>query len=248
MGIFWAAILLLNGVLLAVPGRGDAEIRTVSWDAVTAYTDGTPIEPSKTVTYDMFWTADAGLNPASLRTVVSSTSRTSSTFDPDILGMPRGQTIYFTGEAVLNTGEKSVLSPAYPWRVPLAGALAPVQKVGVTGPVSISPARIFRLSWDPMGNYADGTPIPSGGVRYTAYWTADPSLSPGTLRPLASSVTGTSVDFDPAAAGMAIDQRVYFTAIVTTAAGERSPLAAGVPWVALNPGPAAPSGGSIIRR
>jgi hypothetical protein len=128
------------------------------------------------------------------------------------------------------------------------GTLAPVQNVSVTGPVATSPARIFRLRWDPVVTYADGTPIPSGSARYTVYWTADPSLSSGTLKSLASSITGTSVDFDPAGAGMATDQRVYFTAIVTTTSGGQSPLAAGAPWVALNPGPAAPSGGTIIRR
>jgi hypothetical protein len=47
---------------------------------------------------------------------------------------------------------------------------------------------------------------------------------------------------------MTIDQRVYFTAVVTTTSGEQSPLSDGISWVALNPGPAAPSGGTIIRR
>jgi len=240
--------ILLVCVVMAIPAIGSAETRTISWVAVTTYTDGTPIEPTRTVTYDIFWTTDAGLSSASLRTVASSTAQTSATFDPDVQGMPRGQTIYFTGDAVLNTGEKSALASPYQWSVPLAGSLAPVQNVAVTGPVSISPARIFRLSWDPVVSYADGTPIPAGSARYTAYWTTDPSLATGTLRTLASSIAGTSVDFDPVAAGMAYDLRVYFTASVTTGTGAQSPLSAGVPWVALNPGPAAPTGGTIIRR
>jgi hypothetical protein len=338
-------LLFLLGMIAFLPARGDAETRTVSWTAVTTYTDGTPIEPAKTVTYDIFWTQDAGLSSASLRTIASSIAQTSATFDPGVLGMPRGQTIYFTGDAVLNTGEKSALASPYSWTVPPvsppgpptltgltisgpssvnengngtytaaatwsdgsttgvtptwsenstyasissggvlttatvpsnqpvtvsasytsggvtrsatrsvtivdvpAGTLAAVQGVAVTGPVATSPARIFRLSWDPVASYADGTPIPSGTARYTAYWTTDPSLAAGTLRTLASSIAGTSVDFDPVAAGMVTDQRVYFTATVTTGTGAQSPLSAGLSWVALNPGPAAPAGGTIIRR
>jgi hypothetical protein len=241
-------LLFLLGMIALLPGRGDAETRTISWTAVTTYTDGTPIETTKTVRYDIFWTQDAGLSSASLRTVASSIAQTSVTFDPDALGMPRGQTIYFTGDAVLNTGERSALASPYSWTVPLAGSLAPLRNVAVTGPVVTSPARVFRLSWDPAVSYADGTPIPAGSARYTAYWTTDPSLATGTLRTLASSIAGTSVDFDPVAAGMAYDMRVYFTASVTTGTGAQSPLSAGVPWVALNPGPATPTGGTIIRR
>ena len=342
----FAALLIVLGMIPIIPGRGNAETRTVFWSAVTAYTDGTPIEPTRIITYDFFWTTDAGLSPASLRTVALSVSQTSATFDPDVLGMPRGQTVYFTGEAVLNTGEKSGLAPPYSWTVPAvspppartltsiaisgpasvneggsgsyaatatwsdgsttgvtpawsvapstyasisasgvlttlsvtsnqpatvnasytsggvtrtasravtiadipAGTLNPPRNVAVTGPVATSPARLFRLSWDPVSSYADGTPIPAGSARYTAYWTADPSLSQGTLRTLASSIPGSSVDFDPAAAGMAADQRVYFTVVVTAGSGGQSPPSAGATWVALNPGPAAPTGGTIIRR
>ena len=239
-------LLFLLGWIALLPGRGDAE--TISWSAVTTYTDGTPIEPTRTVRYDIYWTADAGLSAASLRTIASSVAVTSATFDPDVQGMTRGQTVYFTGNAVLSTGERSALASAYRWTVPtLSGTLAPVRNVVITGPVATSPARIFRLSWDPVATYADGAPIPSGGARYTAYWTTDPSLSAATLRTLASSIAGTWVDFDPGAAGMVTDQRVYFTAIVATSTTQSSPAAA-VSWVVLNPGPAAPTGGTIIRR
>jgi hypothetical protein len=149
----------------------------------------------------------------------------------------------YTSGGVTRTATRAVTIVDVP-----AGTLNPPQNVAVTGPVATSPTRIFRLRWDPVSSYADGTPIPAGSARYTAYWTTDSSLSPGTLRPLASSTAGTSVDFDPAAAGMVTDQRVYFTAIVTTAAGEQSPLTPGITWVVLNPGPAAPTGGTIIRR
>jgi hypothetical protein len=243
---------LLAAIALTIPVPGAAETRTVSWTAVTTYTDGTPIEPTKTVTYDVIWSADPGLSSASLRTIASSISQTSATFDPDVLGMARGQTVYFTGDAVLSTGERSALAPAFPWIVPIVslppGTPSPAQNVAVSGPVQTAPARLFRLSWDPVTNYADGTPIAAGAVRYTAYWTTDPALSASSLQPLVSSTSATSVTFDPAAAGMGTDQRVYFTTMVTTTSGGQSPLSAGITWVALNPGPAAPSGGAIIRK
>jgi hypothetical protein len=101
---------------LALPGLSKAETRTITWSAVTTYNDGTPIESN--ITYNFYWTSDAGLSIGSLRPLVSSVGQTTGTFDPDILGMPRGTTVYFAGEVVVSTGEKSSLSPAYPWAVP----------------------------------------------------------------------------------------------------------------------------------
>jgi hypothetical protein len=128
------------------------------------------------------------------------------------------------------------------------GTLAAMRNVAVTGPVATSPARLFRLSWDAVSGFADGTPIPSGTVRYTAYWTTDPSLSASTLKVLASSITETSMTFDPVSQGMAEGARVYFTTVATAPSGAMSPLSAGVSWVAGNIGPAPPSGGVIIKR
>jgi len=527
---FGAAILLLTGILLAIPGRLDAETRTVSWSAVTTYTDGTPIETTKTVTYDIYWTQDAGLNSASLRTVASSIAPTSATFDPDVLGMPRGQTIYFTGDAVLNTGEKSALASAYAWSVPtvspppgpptlsglsisgpssmnesgsgtytatatwsdgsttgvtptwsvspatyasintsgvlttlavtanqtttitanytsggvsrsatqsvtivdiaptlsslsisgpssvnegaagtytatatwsdgsttvvtptwsenstyasigaggmltttavpanqtatvsasytssgvtrtatqsvtivdiattlsslsisgpssvnegaagtytatatwsdgsttgvmpvwsispttyasinISGVLTALavtvnqtvsitasytsggvtrsatqavmiveasdftlmvpQNVEVSGPVSTSPDKQFRLTWDPVTTRTDGTPVPDGSLSYDAYWTTDPALSAGNLQPLASSSSTPSVDFNPISAGMPRNQRVYLTTKAKNTGGEQSPLAPAVSWVANNPGPSAPKNAKINKK
>jgi len=104
--------------VLALPGLSKAETRTINWSAVTTYNNGTPIGSNTSITYDIYWTSDAGLSAGSLRPVVSSTSQTSCTFDPDLVGMPRGTTVYFTGEVVLSTGEKSSLGPAYSWAVP----------------------------------------------------------------------------------------------------------------------------------
>jgi hypothetical protein len=333
-----AALLVLIGTLLAVPGHGNAESRTISWVAVTSYADGTAIEPGKTVSYDIFWSADAGVTPGSIQPIATSISQSSTTFDPDFLGMPRGQTVYLTGEAVLNTGERSSLAPAYPWNVPtlinlsISGpssvnssgsgtyaatatwsdgtttsvapswsvdppyasigpggvlatmsvtsdqlltitasfpsggvtktastpvtivdvptvpALAWPQNVAVTGPVAISPAKLFRLCWDPIISYADGTPVGAGNVWYMAYWSSDPGLSQETLRPLGSSTNVTSVTFDPIAEGMARNQRVYFATRATAASGVQSALSLAISWVAVNQGPAAPSDGRIIKK
>ena len=341
-----AFLLLFTGMVLLHPVSAAAETRTISWTAVTTYTDGTPIESTKTVTYDIFWTSDPGLTPSSLRTVAASVSLTSAVFDPDVLVMPRGQVVYFTGDAVLSTGEKSALASSYAWTVPTvtpppaatlsglsisgpssvnesssgiytatatwsdnttssvtpawsvspttyasigsggllttlavtatqtatvtasytyggvnrtatksvsivdvpAGTLLPPQNVAIAGPVATSPTVLFRLSWDSVSTYADGTPIPTGSVRYTAYWTTDSALSAGSLRSLVSSTSGTSVTFDPVAAAMTPDQRIYFTTRVTTTFGEQSPLSYSVSWVVLNVGPAPPAGGTIIKR
>ena len=56
---------------------------------------------------------------ASLHTIGTPIATTSTTFDPDAQGMIRGGTVYFTAKAVLDTGEESALSPAFPWVVPI---------------------------------------------------------------------------------------------------------------------------------
>jgi hypothetical protein len=113
-----AGFLLWVGILSTLAVTAFAETRTISWDPVTTYTDSTPIEAGKTVRYSAYWTTDPGLG--SLHTIGTSLATTSTTFDPGVQGMTRGGTVYFTAKAVLNTGEESVLSPAYPWVVPPA--------------------------------------------------------------------------------------------------------------------------------
>jgi hypothetical protein len=103
---------------LSLPGLSKAETRTITWSAVTTYTDGTPIESNRYITYNIYWTSDAGLSADSLRPVISSASQPTGTFDPDLVGMPRGTTVYLAGETVLSTGEKSSLTPTYSWAVP----------------------------------------------------------------------------------------------------------------------------------
>ena len=115
-----AKCLLWIGILAALALPAFAETRTIFWDPVTTYSDGTPIEAGKTITYSVYWTTDPGLSLASLHMIGTSLSTTSTTFDPDGQGMTRGGTVYFTSKAVLNTGEESVLSPAFSWVVPPA--------------------------------------------------------------------------------------------------------------------------------
>ena len=88
-----------------------AETRTISWDPVTTYTDGTPIEAGSKVNYTVYWTTDPGLG--SLHTIGTSLATNSTTFDPDVQGMTRGGTVYFTAKAALSAGGASELSHAY---------------------------------------------------------------------------------------------------------------------------------------
>ncbi len=132
-----APYLLGVGILaiLAIPAF--AETRTISWAAVTSYTDGTPIEAGKTVSYSAYWTTDPGLG--SLHTIGTSLAAASTTFDPGVQGMTRGGTVYFTVKAVLNTGEVSALCPGYAWVVPPATpSQAALSSVTVNGPSSVN--------------------------------------------------------------------------------------------------------------
>ncbi|MGE5246720.1 MAG: hypothetical protein ACM3L8_00100 [Verrucomicrobiota bacterium] len=329
--------------LLMLPLAAHAETRTISWSPVTTYTDGTPIEAGVTVTYGIYWTTDPGLSAASLRTIVASASQTSGTFDPDVLGMPRGQAVYFTGDAVVGSA-RSALAPALAWTVPVAASTAPVlsslsiagpssvneggtgtftatatwnngtvtsvvqtwsenssyasisnggvlatlavvsnqtvtvtatftsgtetrtatqtvtivddpstnlstpANVTVTGPVATSPTTVFRVQWDPVTTYADGSPVSGATVRYTAYWSTDPTMPASSLQVLGGPTDTPQVDFDPTAAGMKKNKRVYIKTKATDTSGQASPLSSEVAWTADNSGPTAPGRGKIIRR
>lgn len=130
--------LLTIACLLPASHSAFAETRTLTWDPVTTYTDSTPIEAGKTVTYTAYWTTDAGLSLASLHTIGASLPQNSTTFDPDVQGMTRGSTVYFTAKAVLNTGEESSLSPAFSWIVPVVSVPAVLTSIAVSGPASVN--------------------------------------------------------------------------------------------------------------
>jgi hypothetical protein len=342
-------LLMTVSILLAFLPCAFAETRTMSWNPVTSYTDGTPIEAGKTVSYSAYWTTDPGLG--SLVTIGTSLTTTIATFDPTVQGMTRGGTVYFTAKSVLNTGEQSALTPAFAWVVPLvtpppavlssisisgpssvnegatgtytatgtwdngttsaisptwsenssyatigAGGLLTASTVtsnqtvtvtasygGRTGTMSVaivddqglapaapknfgiagstafvsSPSvstppvstEIWRINWETVTTYWNGTPIdPARTVRYTAYWTDDPALSPASLRTLATSISGTALDFDPIANGMTKNQVVYFTARAILDTGEQSSLATSLTWRVENTGPNPPAKGKIVRK
>ena len=151
---FVAKYLLWVGILTALATPAFAEPRTISWAPVTTYTDGTPIETGKTVTYSAYWTTDPGLG--SLRTIGTGIAATSTQFDPDVQGMTRGGTVYFTAKAVLNTGEESVLSPGYAWVVPIVTPpTVTLSSIAISGPSSVNESTTGTYAV--TASWSDGT-------------------------------------------------------------------------------------------
>lgn len=224
-----------------------AETRSLAWDAVTTYTDGSPIEAGKTVTYTACWSNDPWLAADTLRTLVSSATATSVTFDPAVQGMVGYQTIYFTVKSALSTGEESSHSAALPWTPPAAVAGAPSAPAGL-GITWIKTSGTWQLSWDPVTAYLTGASIQGTTPWYAIFWTTDPNLSAASLTPLAPSITETSLTFDPAASGMTEGQRVYFAAKAVLDTGEESPLSDSLSWMVSNTGPGTPRNGRMVRR
>jgi hypothetical protein len=228
--VLW--VILLVGVTF--PFSASAEQRQVSWTPVTTYTNGTPIGTDKALTYNVYWTTDPALSTGSLRNLASSLPETSATFDPTDAAMPRGQTVYFTVKSVLNTGEQSPLSAARAWNVPVLVPSSPANIV-------TSNQAPWRISWDAVTTYTDGTLIGSGkNVLYTIYWSSDLWLEGGSLHQVGVPTTSTSLSFDPASAGMTGYQTVYFTVKAVLGTGEESSLSAAFAWNVPNDGPIAP--------
>ena len=115
----WFPALLV--MLFAVSFAASASAETLSWNAVTQYTDGTSIG-SATVTYQAYWTPNS--NMTGLNTLGSAGSSTSRTFNVDTSGMPRGSIIYFTCKATVS-GVDSSLASALSWNVPTKSPSAP---------------------------------------------------------------------------------------------------------------------------
>lgn len=106
-------------------GDGTSGTDALSWDPVTRYKNGNPIESGKKVYYDVYWTTDPGLSAGTLTPLSSSVEYTSITFDPFASGMKRNQRVYFTGKTKLSTGEESALSTGISWQVSNPGPAAP---------------------------------------------------------------------------------------------------------------------------
>jgi hypothetical protein len=116
-----AASLIFVFLLAILATAIAAQAETLSWGAVTTYTDGTSIG-STTVTYQAYWSTSSGTN--GLTALGSSTTSTSVAFNIDTAGMPRGQTIYFRCRATV-AGVNSAYSASLSWAVPAAAAKTP---------------------------------------------------------------------------------------------------------------------------
>ncbi|NNF83774.1 MAG: hypothetical protein HKM29_01295 [Deltaproteobacteria bacterium] len=115
-------IIILFAFLLAVAATAvTAQAETLSWNAVTTYTDGTSIGGA-TVTYRAYWSTNSNLT--NLDTLGSSTTSTSRSFSVDNENMPRGSVIYITVRATVN-GTDSALASPLSWNVPAATANVP---------------------------------------------------------------------------------------------------------------------------
>lgn len=109
---------LLALLLLAIPLTAWSE--TLSWNATTTYTDGSPI--SGTVTYQPFWATDAALTTQ--HNLGSAISGTSIPFSVDTEGMPRGSSVYFSVRAIAS-GVASANANPLSWPVPNKAPSAP---------------------------------------------------------------------------------------------------------------------------
>ena len=118
-----ALLALLATAIAAAPAS--AETYTVTWDAVTTYSDGAALGAGKSVSYSVYWTTDPSLSAASLKPIATATSSLNATFDPTVAGMTRGNTVYFTMKASLGAGQDSGLASVVSWPVPRKAPGAP---------------------------------------------------------------------------------------------------------------------------
>jgi len=110
-----ACVILLFGI-----GVSLATTRTFSWNAVTTYWDGVPIESGNSVTYSG-WRQDNVTG--TVTQIANRISQTSMTFDDSSL--IKGRTYNFWVGAFLTTGGASDNSAVYAWVMPLGKASPP---------------------------------------------------------------------------------------------------------------------------
>lgn len=113
-------IPLIAFALIIVVCSSVAQAETLSWNAVTTYTDGSAIGTS--VTYTPVWSTSSNL--ASPTTLASSISGTSTTFNITTAAMPRGSTIYLAVKATVG-GVDSAFSSPLSWHVPSVSPSSP---------------------------------------------------------------------------------------------------------------------------
>ena len=220
-----AKYLLWIGILAAFALRAFAETRTIFWKLVTTFTDGTPFVAGKPILYTVYWTTDPGLSVASLHTIGTSLPTTTTTFDPGYQGMTRGGTVFFTGKAVLNTGEESALSPAFSWVVPPA---TPAGSLSVAGAGGLSSSGTAGGPFSPSAlSYTLTNP---GGTAIA--WTAAKTQSWVTLSSsggtLAAGGTATvTVTINSGANGLAAGSRSDTVTLTNTTNGAGNTTRAG---------------------
>jgi len=216
---------------IAINGAASVNESTTSpYTATATWSDGT----TTNVTSSATWTTNQGTISASgVLTAPSVTANQTATV-----------TASYTSGGVTRTATRSVTIVNVSATTPAAA-----KNIGITGPISSGTTMLWRLAWDAVTTYENGAPLESGRtVRYTAYWTDDPALSPASLRILASSIPATMVEFDPLAYPMVGNQVIYLTVQCVLDTGDPSSLAASIAWVVANTGPAPPTGGMIIKK
>ncbi|MDO8942441.1 MAG: hypothetical protein Q7U75_04620, partial [Desulfobacterales bacterium] len=106
----------------------------LSWSAVTEYANGQELGAGRTVRYNAYWTRDPSLAAGNLVAIATSAASAYTDFQPPVHGMADHELVYFTLQAVLDSGDPSSLSGALPWRVSSKGPAAPAKgKIGVKG-------------------------------------------------------------------------------------------------------------------
>jgi len=99
----------------------------LSWDAVTTYSNGEPLDAGSTVLYNVYWTRDPSLADDNLVLLATSTYATQVDFQPLSLGMTRQERVYFALRTSLGSGDPSALSDYLPWRVLNKWPVAPAK-------------------------------------------------------------------------------------------------------------------------
>jgi hypothetical protein len=104
---------------------GTVEVWRLTWDPVTTYSNGAPLESGRTVRYTAYWSDDPALSAGSLRQLASSLSVPAVDFDPVARLMPVNQPVYLTVRCTVDNGDPSSLSAGIEWVVANAGPVAP---------------------------------------------------------------------------------------------------------------------------
>ncbi|MCL1926510.1 MAG: hypothetical protein FWF95_05170, partial [Syntrophorhabdaceae bacterium] len=155
-------------------GATTVEPNTISWGAVTKYSDGSTIS-GQSVTYSVYWSSSPSMSsPSTIATGVTGTSRS---FDPVALGMKAGNTVYFAVKASVGGGTPSDYSPSKSWNVPGGGVTTTtLSSIAINGASSVneetSSTYTATATWS---NGTTSTVTPTWSVSSTTYATINAS-------------------------------------------------------------------------